>query len=116
ALSALLSGGVSPHADSCPRERRQLSFSVCRRGSSLSTDLPVLAPCEWTVRGLASAPVEQGDERPVVSLDVAQRHKAAKRAEDDQAVDLASLLSAEAKLNTLKRARELPGAVRWLRC
>lgn len=29
----------------------------------LSTELPVLAPCEWTGRGLASAIVEQGDER-----------------------------------------------------
>ncbi|MBL8529711.1 MAG: hypothetical protein JNL68_18675 [Burkholderiales bacterium] len=72
-----------------------------------STELPVLAPCEWTGRGLASAIVEQGDERPAVSLDVAQRHKAAKRTEDGTAVDVASLLSAKTKLQRLERAQEL---------
>jgi len=73
----------------------------------LSTELPVLAPCEWTGRGLASALVEQGDERPAVALDVAHRHEAAKRTEDGTAVDVASLLSATTKLNTLERAQEL---------
>lgn len=73
----------------------------------LSTELPVLAPCEWTGRGLASAIVEQGDERPVVSLGVAQRHEAARRTEDGSAVDVASLLSAKTKLQKLKRAQEL---------
>jgi hypothetical protein len=73
----------------------------------LSTDLPVLAPCEWTGRGLASTIVEQGDERPAVSLDVAQRHEAARRTEDGTAVDVASLLSDQTKLKTLKRAQEL---------
>ncbi|MGH7269525.1 MAG: Cas10/Cmr2 second palm domain-containing protein [Polyangiaceae bacterium] len=73
----------------------------------VSTELPVLAPCEWTGRGLASAIVEQGDERPAVSLDVAQRHKAAKRTEDGTAVDVASLLSDKTKLKTLQRAQEL---------
>ncbi len=73
----------------------------------LSTELPVLAPCEWTGRGLASAIVEQGDERPAVSLDVAQRHEAARRTEDSTAVDIASLLSDQTKLKTLERAQEL---------
>lgn len=73
----------------------------------LSTELPVLAPCEWTGRGLASAIVEQGDERPAVSLDVAQRHEAARRTQDGTAVDVASLLCDQTKLKTLKRALEL---------
>jgi hypothetical protein len=71
----------------------------------------VLSPCEWTGRGLASALVEQGDERPAVSLDVAHRHEAAKRTEDGTAVDVASLLSATTKLNTLGRAQELKDLV-----
>jgi len=73
----------------------------------LSTELPVLAPCEWTGRGLASAIVEQGDERHAVSLDVAQRHGAAKRTEDGPAFDVASLLSDTTKLKTLTRPQEL---------
>jgi hypothetical protein len=73
----------------------------------LSTELPVLAPCEWTGRGLASAIVEQGNERPAVSLDVAQRHEAARRTDDGTAVDVASLLSAKTKLQKLERAQEL---------
>jgi len=73
----------------------------------LSTELPVLAPCEWTGRGLASAIVEQGDERPFVSLDVAHRHEAARRTEDGKAVDLASLLVDATKIKTLNRAQEL---------
>ncbi|MFT4099648.1 MAG: hypothetical protein QM674_01165 [Burkholderiaceae bacterium] len=73
----------------------------------LSTELPVLAPCEWTGCGLASAIVEQGDERPAISLDVKQRHDAAKDAEDWKTEDIASLLSAKTKLKTLPRAQEL---------
>lgn len=73
----------------------------------LSTELPVLAPCEWTGRGLAAAIVEQGDARPAVSLDVARRHQAARRTEDGTAVDVASLLSAKTKLRRLERAQEL---------
>jgi hypothetical protein len=42
-----------------------------------------------------------------VSLDVAQRHEAARRTEDGTAVDVASLLSDQTKLKTLKRAQEL---------
>jgi hypothetical protein len=73
----------------------------------LPNELPVLEPCSWTGRGLASALVEQGDERPAVSLDVARRHEAARRTEDGSAVDLASLLSAVTKLKELCRAQEL---------
>jgi hypothetical protein len=77
----------------------------------LPTELPVLAPCEWTGRGLASAVVEQGDERPAVSLDVARRHKAARRTEDGTALDLASLLSAKTRLANLARPQELQDLV-----
>jgi hypothetical protein len=73
----------------------------------LSTELPVLAPCEWTGRGLASAIVEQGDDRPAVSLDVARRHEAARRTEDGTAVDLASLLIMQTKLKSLNFAQDL---------
>jgi len=73
----------------------------------LSTELPVFAPCEWTGRGLASALVEQGDDRHAVALDVARRHEAARRAEEGAAVDVASLLSATTKLKTLDRPQEL---------
>ncbi len=78
-----------------------------RTPAHLTTELPVLAPCEWTGRGLASTIVVQGDERPAVSLDVARRHEAATRTEDGSAVDLASLLCSTTKLRTLTRAQEL---------
>lgn len=78
-----------------------------KSGVHLSTELPVLAPCEWTGRGLASAIVSQGDERPAVSLDVAQRHEAARRTEDGTAVDVVSLLSDTTKLKMLKWPQEL---------
>lgn len=84
-----------------PLERRTKSWV------HLSTDLPVLAPCEWTGRGLASNIVKQGDEPHAVSLDVAQRHEAGKRTENGKAVDVASLLSDTTKLRSLKRAQEL---------
>ena len=54
-----------------------------------------------------AASVEQGDERPAVSLDVARRHDTAKQAEDWKTEDIASLLSAKTKLKTLERAQEL---------
>src|SRR5262249_1208932 len=50
----------------------------------LSTELPVLAPCEWSGRGLGSKTIVQGTERPLVSLSVSRRHEAAKRAEDGE--------------------------------
>ncbi len=61
----------------------------------LSTELPVLAPCEWTGRGLASEVVPQGAERAIVSLDVSRRHEAARQAESGNSHDLASLLAAK---------------------
>ncbi len=78
-----------------------------RTGAHLSTELPVLTPCEWTGRGLASTIIKQGDERPAVSLDVEARHDAAKRTEDGTAKDLASLLSAKTRLAKLERPSEL---------
>lgn len=73
----------------------------------LLNELPVLAPCEWMGRGLASMIVRQGDDQATVSIDVARRHEAATRAEHHKSHDLASLLSAKTKLSTLQRAQEL---------
>ena len=73
----------------------------------LSTELPVLAPCEWTGRGLASAIIEQGNERPAVSLDVESRHQAAKKSEEGRACDLASLLISMTNLKGLQRPQDL---------
>lgn len=84
--------------DGVPRTRSQVH---------LSTELPVLAPCEWTGRGLASTIIKQGGDRHAVSLDVARRHEAAKLAEDGKTQDIASLLSAKTKLKRLARAQEL---------
>lgn len=79
--------------------------------SQVSTELPVLLPCEWTGRGVASAVIEQGEDRPAVSLDVRQRQKAAKSVEHGNAADIASLLSATTKLGTLGRDQELKDLV-----
>ncbi len=117
-FEALFASGAAAFADAAGQLLRAnlpgLSFRVSIDGESrtkcqvhLSTELPVLAPCEWTGRGLASAIVEQGDERPAVSLDVARRHEAARRAEDGTAVDVASLLRAKTTLQNLERAQEL---------
>jgi len=117
-FEALFASGAEAFADAAGQLLRTnlpgLRFRVSIDGEQrtknqvhLSTGLPVLAPCEWTGRGLASAIVEQGDERPAVSLDVAQRHEAARRTEDGAAVDIASLLSDQTKLKPLKRAQEL---------
>ncbi len=90
------------------RFRVSIGGKPCAKSQAhVSTELPVLAPCEWTGRGLASAIVEQGDDSPSVSLDVAHRHNAERRAKGGEAKDLASLLSAETKLRTLERPREL---------
>lgn len=75
--------------------------------TSLSVELPVLAPCEWTGRNLASTTIVQGADRPSVSLDVAQRHAAAKRGEDGKAHDLASLLTDRTILKKLRKPQEL---------
>jgi len=77
----------------------------------LPTELPVLAPCEWTGRGLASAVVTQGNEPAAVSLDVAARHEGAKRAEEGKAKDLASMLSATTKLEQLKKPQRFEDLV-----
>lgn len=117
-FEAWFASGTEAFADAASRLLRSslpgLPFRVSIDGKPrtesqvhLPTELPVLAPCEWTGRGLASAIVEQGDERPAVSLDVKQRHNAAKEAEDWKTKDIASLLSAKTKLRTLKRAQEL---------
>ncbi len=117
-FEALFTGGAEAFADAAEQLLRArlpgLSFHVSIDGkprtnsrAHVSNELPVLAPCEWTGRGLASAIVEQGDERPAVSLDAAQRHEAAQRTKDGTAVDVASLLSARTKLTTLERPQEL---------
>jgi hypothetical protein len=79
----------------------------------LSTELPVLAPCEWTGRGLASGIVTRGNpddpdyEKRAVSLDVLKREDVGERAARGNACDLASLLSDKTKLKALNRAQEL---------
>lgn len=94
-----------------PGLRFRISIDGAERpkgSAQVLTELPVLGPCEWTGRGLASTIVKQGDdERPAVSLDVACRHEAAKRVDKGLAVDLASLLGATTKLKMLTSAREL---------
>ena len=123
-FEALFASGAEAFADAAEQLLRSnlpgLRFRVSIDGEQrtksqvhLSTELPVLAPCEWTGRGLASDIVEQGDERPAVSLDVARRHKAARRTEDGTAVavDVASLLSDKTKLQALNRAQELKDLV-----
>jgi hypothetical protein len=70
----------------------------------LSTELPVLAPCEWTGRGIASKVIHQGSEQATVSLDVARRHETARQATGSKPHDLASLLVAETSLKGMGRA------------
>jgi hypothetical protein len=88
--------------DGEPRTRSQVH---------LSTELPVLAPCEWTGRGLASKTIRQGKDEHDVSLDVDRRHETAKKAEKWETKDVASLLSATTKLKTLGIAQELKDLV-----
>ena len=101
---------------SVPGLRFRISIDDAPRTTSqvhLSTELPVLAPCEWTGRGLASAIVPRGNphdedyEEHSVSLDVAARDRAGERAAQGSAFDLASQLSATTKLATATRAQEL---------
>jgi hypothetical protein len=80
---------------------------VAKSPMLLPTELPVLAPCEWTGRGLASAIVSQGGEQFAVSLEVAARHEAANRMQDGTARDLASLLAIKTKLGRLDRPQDL---------
>jgi len=117
-FEALFSSGASKFADEAGKLVQEwlpgLHFRITIDGAEvqrsqvhLPTELPVLAPCQWTGRGLASTIIQQGGERPAVSLDVVRRHSAAKGAEDGKAVDLASLLSAKTKLAKLQRPQEL---------
>jgi hypothetical protein len=87
-----------------------------RGGVSLSCELPVLAPCSWSGRGLASAVLKQGNDPFEVSLDAQKRHEAARRAsagkatdgsqtkDNEKAQDLASLLTRQTGLAELKLA------------
>lgn len=63
--------------------------------TALLPDLPVLLPCSWTGRGLASATARQGTDRDEVSLDSARRHSAAHRSENREAKDLITLMLKE---------------------
>ena len=121
-FEALFSSGADAFADEAgqllrsklPGLRFRISVEDVPRTRSqvhLSTELPVLAPCEWTGRGLASTIIVQGEDRPAVSLDIARRHQAARHTEDGTAIDLASLLSAETKLRLLNRPQELEDLV-----
>ena len=73
----------------------------------ISTELPVFAPCEWMGRGLASYRVEQGKEHAEVALEVSRRHEAGKRAEKNQAFDLASMLTGRTKLANFPHPSDL---------
>jgi hypothetical protein len=121
-FEARFASGAEAFADAAAqllrRELPGLRFRISIDGEEyeksrvhLSTELPVLAPCEWTGRGLASAIIKQGNDRPAVSLDVAGRHDAATRSEHGTAKDLASLLSARTKLKSLERPQELKDLV-----
>lgn len=79
-----------------------------KRQTDVSTELPVLAPCQWTGRGLASAIISQGEkERPAVSLDVKRRHDAAEGVEKGSAKDMVTLLRAKTTLDKVPLPRDL---------
>ncbi len=73
--------------------------------AALSAELPVLTRCQWAGHGIASVQARQGEDRPWTSLEVSARHAAAKRAEDESARDLATLLLKETKKQNLKRPK-----------
>ena len=111
-FEVILASGASAFADAAVAILRQdvpglrFRISIDReardpKAVGLSTELPVLAPCEWTGRGLASEVIVQGTEHAAVSLDVWQRHKAALRAERGEGHDLASLLAASTRIRDL---------------
>lgn len=109
---------VEAAANVLRKELQGLQFRVSINGTPhdksrvhLSTELPVFAPCEWTGHGLASAIIEQGNERPAVSRDVYNRHRAAVRAEKRDARDTVSLLSATTKLKELRSPNDLKSLV-----
>ena len=113
-FEAQFSAGADQFADAaeqCLRARLPgLRFRVSvadvprsRSAAHLSTELPVLAPCEWTGRGLASAIIHQGDEPSAVALSVEQRHAAASKTPQD----LAGLLRQCTLLRTKQVAPDL---------
>jgi len=123
-FEALFASGAEAFADAAEQLLRSnlpgLRFRVSIDGEQrtksqvhLSTELPVLAPCEWTGRGLASATVTRGNpndrdyEERAVSLDVLTRETVGERAAKGNACDLASLLGDRTNLKTLTRAQEL---------
>ncbi|MEQ9406516.1 MAG: hypothetical protein RIK87_02275 [Fuerstiella sp.] len=117
-FEALFAAGAAGFADAASQLLRTrvpgLRFCISideepltRSQAHLSTELPVLAPCEWTGRGLASEPIKQGKDEHHVSLDVARRHEAARNAEGGNTKDIASLLSAKTKLPQLGPVQEL---------
>lgn len=83
-----------------------------RNRSHISPELPVLAPCEETGRGLASATVNRGNagradyEQRSVSLDAQARDRAGKAA-NNQSNDLASMLRAKTLLRDLETPQDL---------
>jgi hypothetical protein len=122
-FEALFTDGAEAFADAAeqlvraklPGQRFRVSIDGKPRTRSqvhVPNELPVLAPCEWTGRGLASEPITQGTDEHEVSVDVKKRHDASKAAEDLKTKDVASLLSARTKLKTLKhpqKRKELVG-------
>ncbi|HNI03233.1 MAG TPA: hypothetical protein PL010_01300 [Flavobacteriales bacterium] len=117
-FEAVFASGAEAFADAAesllqakaPGLRFQISINKEARiksSAQVSTDLPVLAPCEWTGNGLASAIITQGKDGHSVSLDVQQRHEAAQRSVRGTAKDLASLLSNVTRLKDLERPEDL---------
>ena len=84
---------------------------IIRNCRELSIELPVLAPCQWTGRGVASLEIHQGADRYQVALEVSRRHDAAKYAGSGRAEDLASRLMAAVRpnLNRPETFEELAG-------
>ena len=74
-----------------------------KANAELSTELPVFSRCEWMGKGLASNSIRQGNEHAEVAIEVSRRHEAARRAENQQTLDLASLLTGCTRLGGLKR-------------
>ena len=66
-------------------------------------ELPVLEPCEWMGRGVASGTISPGGEDVNVSVQVGERVRAFKKVRDGAAQDLASLLVTETNLGRLRR-------------
>ncbi len=113
-FEAAFSAGADAFADAAaallhmelPGLRFRISVDGSERADAraeLCTELPVFARCEWTGRGLASRTVRQGNEHAEVALEVFRRHEAARRAENGNASDLASLLIGCTKLSELQR-------------